>query len=142
MNPSTPASTTDSNSKAPLPDGVLPQSTTQPGSSGAGVPGSKGRKYTPEQLRQKLLDLGGRDATLDQPAPSGFELPASGALPKSIADPQSKASEIPEKKAAKYTREQWLKRLSELGVRDATLDSTAPRAFELPASGALPQNQG
>ncbi len=77
MNPSTPASTTDSNSKAPLPDCVLPQSTTQPGSSGAGIPGSNGRKYTPEQLRQKLLDLGGRDATLDQPAPSGFELPAS-----------------------------------------------------------------
>ena len=138
MNPRTQESNADT--KATLPDCVLPQSTTQPGSSGAGIPGSNGRKYTPEQLRQKLLDLGGRDATLDQPAPSGFELPASGALPKSIVDPQSKASEILGKKAAKYTREQWLKRLSELGVRDATLDHTAPRAFELPACGALPKS--
>ena len=137
MNPRTQESTADT--KAALPDCALPQSTTQSRCSGAGVPWSKGRKYTPEQLRQKLLELGGRDATLDQPAPSAFELPASGALPKSIADPQSKVSEIPEKKAAKYTREQWLKQLTELGVRDATLDHSGPRAFELPASGASPQ---
>jgi hypothetical protein len=137
MNPRTQESNADT--KATLTDCVLPQSTTQPGSSGAGIPGSKGRKYTPEQLRQKLLDLGGRDATLDQTAPSGFELPASGALPKSIADSQINASEIPEKKAAKYTREQWDQRLQSLGVRDATLDQTAPRAFELPASGNSPQ---
>ena len=51
----------------------------------------------------------------------------------------SSVAGTPEKKAAKYTREQWLKRLAELGVRDATLDQTAPRAFELPASGASPQ---
>jgi hypothetical protein len=93
-------------------------------------------------LRKKLLDLGGRDATLDQTAPRAFELPAFGVSPKSIVDSQVKASEIPEKKAAKYTREQWDQRLQALGVRDATLDHTAPRAFELPASGALPQKQG
>jgi hypothetical protein len=75
MNPRTQESTADTN--ATLPDCVLPQSTTQPGSSGAGVPGSNGRKYTPEQLRQKLLDLGGRDATLDPTTPRAFELPAS-----------------------------------------------------------------
>ena len=89
-----------------------------------------------------MLELGGRDATLDQTAPRAFELPASGALPKSIADSQAKASEIPEKKSAKYTREQWIQELQALGVRNATLDQTAPRAFELPASGALPQKQG
>jgi hypothetical protein len=139
MNPRTQESTADT--KAPLPDCALPQSTTQSGFSGAGIPGSKGRKYTPEEIRKKLLDLGGRDVTLDQTAPSAFELPASGALPKSIADPQSKVSEIPEKKAAKYTREQWDQRLQALGVRDATLDQTAPRAFELPASGASPQSK-
>ena len=75
MNPRTQESNADTN--ATLPDFVLPQSTTQAGCSGAGFPGSKGMKYTPEQLRKKLLDLGGRDATLDQTAPSGFELPAS-----------------------------------------------------------------
>jgi len=135
MNPSTPASTTGSNSKAPLPDCVLPQSTTQPGFSGAGFPEKKARKYTSEQLRQKLLDLGVRDATFDQTAPRAFELPASGVSPKSTVDPQAKTSEIPGKKAAKYTREQWMQELQALGVRDATLDQTAPRAFELPASG-------
>ena len=140
MNPRTQESNADT--RAPLPDCALPQSTTQSGCSGAGVPGSKARKYTPEQLRKKLLDLGGRDATLDQTAPSAFELPASGALPKSKADSQAKASQIPGQKAKMYTREQWLKRLSELGVRNATLDRTAPRAFELPASGVSPQKQG
>jgi len=38
-------------------------------------------------------------------------------------------------KGRKYTREQWMQELQSLGVRDATLDQTAPRAFELPASG-------
>jgi hypothetical protein len=118
----------------------LPQSTTQSG-SGARIPGSKGRKYTPEEIRKRLLELGGRDATLDQTAPRAFESPASGALPKAIADSQAKASEIPEKKAAKYTREQWLQELQALGVRDATLDYTAPRAFELPASGMVSDKQ-
>ena len=140
MNPRTQESNADTN--ATLPDFVLPQSTTQAVCSGAGFPGSNGRKYTPEEIRKRLLELGVRDATLDPTTPSAFELSASGALPKSIADPQSKVSEIPEKKAAKYTREQWDQRLKAFGVRDATLDHTAPRAFELPASGVSPQNQG
>jgi hypothetical protein len=140
MNPRTQESNADT--KATLPDCVLPQSKTQPGSSGAGVPGSKGRKYTPEEIRRRLLELGVRDATLDPTTPRAFELPASGALPKSIVDSQAKASEIPEKKAAKYTLEQWMQELQALGVRNATLDQTAPRAFELPASGASPQKQG
>jgi len=75
MNPRTQESNADT--KAALPDCPLPQSTTQAVCSGAGIPGSNGRKYTPEQLRQKLLDLGGRDATFDQTAPRAFELPAS-----------------------------------------------------------------
>ncbi len=54
----------------------------------------------------------------------------------------SSVAGTPEKKAAKYTREQWLKRLTELGGRDATSDQTAPRAFELPASAILQANSG
>jgi hypothetical protein len=137
MNPRTQESNADT--KATLPDCVLPQSKTQPGSSGAGVPGRKGRKYRPEEIRKRLLELGVRDATLDPTTPRAFELPTSGALPKSIVDSQGKASEIPEKKAAKNTREQCDQRLQALGVRDATLDHTAPRVFELPASGNSPQ---
>jgi len=45
-------------------------------------------------------------------------------------------------KGRKYTSEEIRKRLLELGVRDATLDPTSPRALELPASGITPQNQG
>lgn len=53
----------------------------------------------------------------------------------------SSVAGTPEKTARKYTLEQWEQRLQALGVRNATLDRTAPRAFELPASGASPQKQ-
>ena len=140
MNPRTQESTADT--KAALPDCALPQSTTQSRCSGAGFPGSNGRKYTPEEIRKRLLELGVRDATLDPTTPRAFELPASGALPKSIADSQAKASEIPRQRTRKYTPEQLRQKLLELGGRDATFDQTAPRAFELPASAASLQKQG
>ncbi len=76
MNPRTPESTADT--KPPLTVCALPKSTTQGDCSGAGIPGSKGRKYTPEEIRKRLLELGGRDVTLDPTAPRAFELPASG----------------------------------------------------------------
>ncbi len=57
------------------------------------------------------------------------------ALPKSTTQGDCAGAGIPQKKAAKYTGEQWDQRLQALGVRNATLDQTAPRAFELPASG-------
>ena len=76
MNPRTPVSTADT--KPPLPDCALPKSTTQGDCAGAGIPGSKGGKYTLEEIRKRLLELGGRDATLDPTAPRAFELPASG----------------------------------------------------------------
>ena len=76
MNPRTPVSTADT--KPPLPDCALPKSTTQGDCAGAGIPGSKGRKYPPEEIRKRLLELGCRDATLDPTAPRAFELPASG----------------------------------------------------------------
>jgi len=45
-------------------------------SSGAGTPAPQGRKYTPEQLRKQLADLGVKDATLKPGGPTAFELPA------------------------------------------------------------------
>ena len=80
MNPRTQESTADT--KAPLPDCALPQSTPQSVCSGAGIPGSKGRNYTPEEIRKRLLELGVRDATLDPTTPRAFELPASGISPQ------------------------------------------------------------
>jgi hypothetical protein len=75
---------TDSNSNPPLRDSALAepitdsQANTSEISSESGIPGKKARKYTAEELRQKLLDLGGRDATFDTARPRAFELPASG----------------------------------------------------------------
>jgi hypothetical protein len=43
-------------------------------SSEAGTPAPKARKYTPQQLREKLLGLGVRDATLKPGGPTAFEL--------------------------------------------------------------------
>ena len=49
------------------------------GSSVAGTPEKKGRTYTREQLKKRLLDFPHiKDVTLDQTAPRAFELPASG----------------------------------------------------------------
>jgi hypothetical protein len=44
--------------------------------------GSKGRKYTSEEIRKRLLELGGRDAPFDTTSPRAFELPASGITPQ------------------------------------------------------------
>ena len=140
MNPRTQESTADT--KPPLTDCALPKSTTQGDCAGAGIHGSKGRKLTLEQWDQRLQALGVRDATFDQTAARAFELPASGALPKSTTEGGCSGGGIPGSKGRKYTPEEIRKRLLELGCRDATLDPTAPRAFELPASGISPQKQG
>ena len=53
------------------------------GSSVAGTPEKKGRTYTREQLKKRLLDFPHiKDVTLDQTAPRAFELSASGASPQ------------------------------------------------------------
>ena len=44
-------------------------------SSDSGPPAPRARKYTPQQLREKLLGLGVRDATLKLGGPTAFELP-------------------------------------------------------------------
>ena len=76
MNPRTLVSTADT--KPPLPDCALPKSTTQGDCAGAGIPGSKGRKYTPEEIRKRLLELGGRDARPN--SPEGVQVARIGIL--------------------------------------------------------------
>ena len=80
MNPRTQESTADT--KPPLTDCALPQSTSQGDCAGAGIPEKKARKLILEQWDQRLQALGVRNATLDPTAPRAFKLPASGFSPQ------------------------------------------------------------